>query len=55
MCLLNGLDKIGLTLEKVDNIAKFEKMRSEKYPWLDGASMKVPDVIKMHPAAPIWA
>ena len=54
MCLLNGLDKIGLTLEKVDDIARFEGERSKKYPWLDGASMKVPDVVKMHPTAPIW-
>jgi len=55
ICLLNGLDKIGLTLEKVDKIAAFETMRSEKYPWLDGASMKVPDKVKMHENAPIWA
>ena len=54
MCLLNGLDKIGLTLEKVDEIADFEKVRSERYPWLDGASLKVPDVVKMHENAPIW-
>jgi 3-isopropylmalate dehydratase len=55
MCLLNGLDKIGLTLEKVDQIAEFEKTRSESYPWLDGASMKVPDKVRMHENAPIWA
>ena len=54
MCLLNGLDKIGLTLEKVDKIAAFEEKRSQKYPWLDGASMKVPDLVKMHENAPIW-
>jgi len=54
MCLLNGLDKIGLTLEKVDKIAAFEEKRSEMYPWLDGASMKVPDSVKMHENAPIW-
>mmetsp|Transcript_3667 Transcript_3667/g.6958 ORF Transcript_3667/g.6958 Transcript_3667/m.6958 type:complete len:782 (+) Transcript_3667:29-2374(+) len=55
MCLLNGLDKIGLTLEKVDEIEVFEKKRSEVWPWLDGASMKVPDEIKMHEDAPIWS
>merc|ERR1711967_201813 len=55
MCLLNGLDKIGLTLEKVDQIAEFEKTRSESYPWLDGASLKVPDKVRMHENAPIWA
>jgi len=54
MCLLNGLDKIGLTLEKVDKISEFETMRSAKYPWLDGASLKVPDKIAMHGNAPIW-
>jgi 3-isopropylmalate dehydratase len=37
-CLVNGLDKIGLTLEKSDTISAFEKIRSEKYPWLDGAA-----------------
>eukprot|EP00536_Pseudo-nitzschia_multiseries_P011629 jgi/Psemu1/206349/e_gw1.406.49.1 len=55
MCLLNGLDKIGLTLEKVDKIAEFETKRSAQYPWLDGASMRVPDKVKMHEKAPIWA
>jgi len=54
MCLLNGLDKIGLTLEKVDVISAFEKERSEAYPWLDGASLKVPDKVRMHQNAPIW-
>ncbi|GMI39115.1 hypothetical protein TrCOL_g3418 [Triparma columacea] len=54
-CLIGGLDKIGLTLAKVDEISKFETARSDKYPWLDGASMKVPDVIRMHEDAPIWA
>ena len=54
MCLLNGLDKIGLTLEKVDQISAFETKRSETYPWLDGASMKVPDKVRMHDKAPIW-
>jgi len=55
MCLLNGLDKIGLTLEKVDKIVEFEGMRSKEYPWLDGASMKVPDKVRMHMDAPIWS
>ena len=53
-CLLNGLDKIGLTLEKIDKIAQFESSRSENYPWLDGAAMKVPDVVKMYPDAGFW-
>jgi len=55
MCLQNGLDKIGLTLEKVDKIEEFETFRSEQYPWLDGASMKVPDTVPMHKDAPIWS
>eukprot|EP00562_Extubocellulus_spinifer_P002262 CAMPEP_0178477450 /NCGR_PEP_ID=MMETSP0696-20121128/4138_1 /TAXON_ID=265572 /ORGANISM="Extubocellulus spinifer, Strain CCMP396" /LENGTH=849 /DNA_ID=CAMNT_0020104763 /DNA_START=215 /DNA_END=2764 /DNA_ORIENTATION=+ len=53
-CLLNGLDKIGLTLEKTDEISAFEKVRSEKYPWLDGAAMKVPDIVPMYPSAGYW-
>ena len=36
-CLLNGLDDIGLTLQKKDKIAAFEESRSVSYPWLDGA------------------
>ena len=55
MCLLNGLDKIGLTLGKVDKIAEFETKRSKAYPWLDGASLKVPDKVRMHEKAPIWS
>jgi len=53
-CLVNGLDKIGLTLEKDEIISKFEKTRSEKFPWLDGAAMKVPDVVRMYPDAEYW-
>ena len=53
-CLLNGLDKIGLTLEKEDKISAFETDRSKKFPWLDGAAMKVPDVIPMYPGAEFW-
>ena len=53
-CLVNGLDKIGLTMEKEDKIAAFEKTRSELYPWLDGATLKVPDVVPMYPDAEFW-
>jgi 3-isopropylmalate dehydratase len=35
-CLFNGLDDIGLTMEKEDKIVAFEKFRSAKFPWLDG-------------------
>lgn len=53
-CLVNGLDKIGLTLEKVDKISAFEKTRSEQFPWLDGAAMRVPDTVPMYPEAGFW-
>ncbi|KAL7543363.1 hypothetical protein ACHAXR_012690 [Thalassiosira sp. AJA248-18] len=52
-CLLNGLDKIGLTLDKEDKILAFEKDRSKNFPWLDGASMKVPEKVAMYPGAGI--
>ncbi len=32
-CLLNGLDDIGLTLEKAASIAAFEKANAERRPW----------------------
>lgn len=35
-CLLNGLDDIGLTLQKSEAIDGFEKKRSGLWPWLDG-------------------
>ena len=52
-CLINGLDKIGLTLDKEDKIVSFEKDRSARFPWLDGASLKVPEKIAMYPGAGI--
>jgi 3-isopropylmalate/(R)-2-methylmalate dehydratase small subunit len=33
-CLLNGLDDIGLTLQKQDKITGFETQRSQSFPWL---------------------
>ena len=33
-CLLNGLDDIGLSLEKVSSIDSFEKKRAQSQPWL---------------------
>lgn len=39
-CLIHGLDDIGLTLSKEDQILKFEAHRSENYPWLDGLGYK---------------
>jgi 3-isopropylmalate/(R)-2-methylmalate dehydratase small subunit len=32
-CLLNGLDDIGLTLEKADHIAAYERRAAEARPW----------------------
>ena len=32
-CLLNGLDEVGLTLEKADSIAAFEKEAALERPW----------------------
>ncbi|KAM0752437.1 hypothetical protein T439DRAFT_342591 [Meredithblackwellia eburnea MCA 4105] len=39
-CLINGLDDIGLTLKHDADITAFEKVRSEKFPWLDGIGYK---------------
>lgn len=33
-CLLNGLDDIGLTYQKIDSIDAYEKEQSTKTPWL---------------------
>ena len=33
-CLLNGLDDIGLTMQKSDRITAFEQQYYEKLPWL---------------------
>ena len=33
-CLLNGLDDIGLSLEKVSSIDSFEKRQAQSQPWL---------------------
>ncbi|MDP3067506.1 MAG: 3-isopropylmalate dehydratase small subunit, partial [Methylocystis sp.] len=32
-CLLNGLDDIGLTLQKADKIDDYEKQAAAKRPW----------------------
>ena len=42
-CLLNGLDDIGLTLQKGSKIDAFERVRSETMPWLDGIGGWVPN------------
>ena len=33
-CLLNGLDDIGLTLQKLDAIAAYETKQKQHTPWL---------------------
>mmetsp|Transcript_26770 Transcript_26770/g.59110 ORF Transcript_26770/g.59110 Transcript_26770/m.59110 type:complete len:744 (+) Transcript_26770:60-2291(+) len=33
-CLLNGLDDIGLTLQKEQHISTFEEKRADRFPWL---------------------
>jgi 3-isopropylmalate dehydratase small subunit len=32
-CMLNGLDDIGLTMEKATKIDNFEASNAEKHPW----------------------
>ena len=39
-CLINGLDDIGLTLQKGSIIDDFERKRSSVSPWLDNASQQ---------------
>lgn len=39
-CLLNGLDDIALTLQRVEKIEEFELRRTESWPWLDGFGYK---------------
>ena len=36
-CLLNGLDDIGLTMEKENAIDSFEAKRRDATPWLEAA------------------
>ncbi|MQY43533.1 3-isopropylmalate dehydratase small subunit [Epibacterium sp. SM1969] len=33
-CLINGLDDIGLTMEKADSISSFEEKMSQSRPWI---------------------
>jgi len=37
-CLVNGLDDIGLTLQKKDHITKFEARRRTEYCWLESTT-----------------
>ena len=47
-CLIEGLDDIGLTMQKMDKIRTFEAKRAVETPWLDGATTRVP---KLFPVA----
>merc|ERR1719183_3317974 len=51
-CLLNGLDDIGLTMQKLGEIRAFEAERSKLSPWLDGATTRVP---RLFPVASLEA
>jgi 3-isopropylmalate dehydratase len=51
-CLLNGLDDIGLTMQKLGEVRAFEAERSKLYPWLDGATTRVP---RLFPVASLEA
>ncbi|KAJ3011697.1 3-isopropylmalate dehydratase [Thoreauomyces humboldtii] len=50
-CLVNGLDDIGITLQKEELIGRFEQRRSEERPWLDGVGFRV----KGHAVKPVQA
>ena len=50
-CLLNGLDDIGLTMQKMDAIRAFEAVRSDQFPWLDGATTRVPKLMAVGESA----
>jgi len=45
-CLVNGLDDIGLTMQKAANISEFEEKRSKQWPWLDGKGYAKNGVVK---------
>ena len=46
--LLHGIDEIARTLQRLPAIRAFEIERSRAYPWLDGATTRVPNVWKAH-------
>ncbi|QLL32925.1 hypothetical protein HG536_0D04470 [Torulaspora globosa] len=43
-CLVNGLDDIGLTLQKEEFISKYEDIRREKFSFLEGGSKLISPV-----------
>jgi len=38
-CLVNGLDDIGLTLQKDSQITTYEAKRAAQFPWLESAGL----------------
>ncbi|CCE65294.1 hypothetical protein TPHA_0K01610 [Tetrapisispora phaffii CBS 4417] len=44
-CLVNGLDDIGLTLQKEEFIKKYEALRKDKFSFLEGGSRLIKPVI----------
>jgi len=40
-CLINGLDEVALALLHEDKIRRYEKWRSEKFPWLEEVTNKL--------------
>jgi 3-isopropylmalate/(R)-2-methylmalate dehydratase small subunit len=39
-CLLNGLDDIGMTMQKIAKILTFEQTRMKSEPWFDNATQR---------------
>jgi 3-isopropylmalate dehydratase len=44
-CLVNGLDDIGLTMQKEDFILKYEAMRRDRFSFLEGGSKIIAPVV----------
>lgn len=44
-CLVNGLDDIGLTMQKEDYILKYEAMRRDRFSFLEGGSKLIKPVV----------
>lgn len=53
-CLINGIDEIGLTLQKGEAISKFENTRTRNWPWLDGAAYRLPQNAQLASGKSDW-
>jgi 3-isopropylmalate dehydratase small subunit len=42
LCLIEGLDDIGLTMQKEERITAFETKRAQAQPWFDSSSQPAP-------------